>query len=152
MKQILLLIVFMMCLSCTPKGVTLNFCDSVYDANKNSCLVVRNNTDVKYIFYPLSFINNAGWGYLGGSILITDKESKEPTVNTVYIDREQPRGKEMDQFICNAHKDSLLWKKLLAQGVKIDYWGTKTFKVITKSKFVLAPDDQKETLKENFNF
>lgn len=135
--------VFIMCFSCTQKVVSLNFCDSAYDANKNSCLVLRNNTDVKYIFYPPSFINSGGWGYLGGSILITDKEGKEPTVNTAYIDREQPRGKEMDQFICNEHKDSLLWKKLLAQGVKIDYWGTKAYKVITKSKFILAPGDEK---------
>lgn len=148
MKQILVLIVFILCLSCTQKGVTLNFCDSEYDTNKNSCLALRNNTDIKYIFYPPSFINSEGWGSLGGSILITDKEGKEPTVNTVYIDREQPRGKEMDQFILNEHKDSLLWKKLLAQGVKIDYWGAKAYKVITKSKFVLAPDDQKKISKK----
>lgn len=148
MKQILFLIVFIMCLSCTPKGVTLNFCDSAYDANKNSCLVLRNNTDIKYIFYPPSFINSGGWGYLGGSILITDKEGKEPTVSTIYIDKEQPRGKEMNQFILNERKDSLLWKKLLAQGVKIDYWGTKTYKVITKSKFVLAPDKEKKISKK----
>ncbi|BAP33616.1 uncharacterized protein CHSO_4579 [Chryseobacterium sp. StRB126] len=110
--------------------------------------MINNDTGVKYIFYPPSFINSGGWGYLGGTILITDKEGKEPIVSTVYIDREQPRGKEMDQFILNERKDSLLWKKLLNQGVKIDYWGTKTYKVITKSKFVLAPDKEKTISKK----
>ncbi|SDJ50336.1 hypothetical protein [Chryseobacterium jejuense] len=148
MKQILLLIVFIMCLSCTQNGVTLNFCDAVYHTNKNSCLVLNNDTGVKYIFYPPSFVQDSEWGYLGGNIVIVNKEGKEPKINTVYIDREQPRGKEMDQFIFNKHKDSLLLKKLLAQGARIDYWGVKKYKVITKSKFVLASDEEKTISKK----
>lgn len=148
MKHIGLLMLLLIYWGCARKGVTLNFCDAEYHSSKSSCLVINNDTDIKYIFYPPSFINSGGWGYLGGSILITDKEGKEPTVSTIYIDKEQPRGKEMNQFILNERKDSLLWKKLLAQGVKIDYWGIKTYKVITKSKFVLAPDKEKKISKK----
>ncbi|MDN3691054.1 hypothetical protein QWZ06_01600 [Chryseobacterium tructae] len=148
MKQVVLLIVFIMCLSCTRKEVNLSFCDTVYHTNQNSCFILENNTDVKYIFYPPSFVQDSEWGYLGGRALITDEEGNEPPVNTVYINKGTPTGKAMDQFILNKHKDSLLWKKLLAQGVRVDYWGAKQHKVMTKTKFVLNPGEEKEISKK----
>lgn len=139
---------FIMCLSCTRKEMKLNFCDTVYRTKQNSCFVLENDTDVKYIFYPPSFIGDEEWGYLGAIVKITDEEGKEPRVNTVYINKGTPTGKAMDQFMMNAHKDSLLWKKLLAQGVRIDYLGAKQYKVITKTKFVLNPGDEREISKK----
>ncbi|MCC3214757.1 hypothetical protein LIV57_05705 [Chryseobacterium sp. X308] len=144
MKKLILLMAVLICLSCNRKGVTLSFCDVIYPTNKKSCLVYNNETDIKYIFYPPSFISSEEWGYLGGNIWITDKEGKEPPNNDIFIDKAQPTGKAMDQYIINEHKDSLLWKRLLAQGLRVDYWGAKKYKVITKSKFVLGPGDEKE--------
>lgn len=148
MKLIVLPIVFTISLSCTRKEVKLKFCDAVYHTNQNSCFVLKNNTDVKYIFYPPSFVDDEKWGYLGGRVWITDKEGKEPVVHTAYINRGTPTGKEMDQFILNEHKDSLLWKKLLVQGLQVDYWGAKNHKVITKTKFVLTPGGEKKIPKK----
>ncbi|NML58405.1 hypothetical protein [Chryseobacterium cheonjiense] len=136
-------------LSCSKKGVKIRFCNDLYLTNDKACFIIENKTNKKYIFYPPSSIEDNDWSYyLGTKFIITDEKGIEPKVSNLYLDNSIPDEKEMDKFLLNEKKDSLLWKDFLNRGIKVNYNWVKSYKSMRKNKFILLPNQENKLLKK----
>lgn len=90
---------------------------------------MKNDTEEKYAFLS-SLTNSTESGTM--KILILDEYGIEPKTKIVYLDRLFPNDKEIDEFLLNEKKDSLLWKRFLNMGLKVDFFWVKQYNIIKK--------------------
>ncbi|MCT2562278.1 hypothetical protein [Chryseobacterium herbae] len=136
--------------SCNKKRMDFKFCYDSCLANESICFIMENNSDKKYIYYLPSSISDEGWGYYTGTkIIINDSDGQEPKVSgPIYLDKLFLNEKEMNEFILNEKKDSLLWINLLNKGMNIDYYWVKSYRAMQKNKFFVGPNEKNKFFKK----
>lgn len=147
----LLIILFLF--SCSKGNrIDLNFCeDSIQSKNNTVNLEIRNNSNENYIFcIPSSMYEKSFGGYSKLiNFKLTDENGIEPKTNgPVYLDKLFPTEEEMDLQIERKRKDSLLWKKLLNEGLKIDYSWVEDYKIIKGNSIVINSNQKKKISKK----
>lgn len=143
--------IFFICFcGCIKNNISLSYCVTPKTSNSDICLVLENTSKVSYIYYIPSSVDEDGWNYyIGTKHIIRDEIGQEPKVNSVYIDRLFPNEKEMNEFLLNEKKDSLLWKEFQSRGINVDFFWTKSYKKMQKDKFILSPNEQHTFTKKN---
>ncbi len=130
--------------SCAKKEVNFQFCNDTCNVNEKVCFIMKNNTEEKYAFLS-SLTDSTENGAM--KILILDEYGIEPKTKIVYLDKLFPNDKEIDEFLLNEKKDSLLWKNFLNMGLKVDFFWVKQYNVIKKNSFVLDHNADKKFFK-----